>query len=34
MLIVGPDPFLTSHREQLVAMAAHHALPAIYNLRD
>jgi putative ABC transport system substrate-binding protein len=33
-LIVGTGPFLTSHREQLVAMAAHHALPAIYNLRD
>jgi putative tryptophan/tyrosine transport system substrate-binding protein len=33
-LIVGSGPFLTSHREQLVAMAAHYALPAIYNLRD
>jgi putative ABC transport system substrate-binding protein len=33
-LIVGSGPLLTSHREQLVAMAAHHALPAIYNLRD
>jgi putative ABC transport system substrate-binding protein len=33
-LIVGSGPFLTSHREQLVAMAARHALPAIYNLRD
>jgi putative tryptophan/tyrosine transport system substrate-binding protein len=33
-LIVGSGPFLTSHREQIVAMAAHHALPAIYNLRD
>jgi len=33
-LIVGSGPFLTSHREQLVAMVARHALPAIYNLRD
>jgi putative ABC transport system substrate-binding protein len=33
-LIVGSGPFLTSHREQLVTIAAHHALPTIYNLRD
>jgi len=33
-LLVGSGPFLTSHREQLVAMAARHALPASYDLRD
>jgi putative tryptophan/tyrosine transport system substrate-binding protein len=33
-LLVGSTPFLTSHRERLIALAAHHALPAIYNLRE
>jgi putative ABC transport system substrate-binding protein len=33
-LIVGGDPFFTSQRERLVALAAHHALPVIYNLRE
>jgi putative ABC transport system substrate-binding protein len=33
-LIVGTGPFLTSHREQLVALAARHGLPAIYPLRE
>jgi putative ABC transport system substrate-binding protein len=33
-LLVGSGSFLLSHREQLVALAAHHALPAGYNLRD
>jgi putative tryptophan/tyrosine transport system substrate-binding protein len=33
-LIVGTGPFLTSHREQLVALAARHSLPAIYPLRE
>jgi putative ABC transport system substrate-binding protein len=33
-LIVGGDPFFTSQRERLVALAARHALPVIYNLRE
>jgi putative ABC transport system substrate-binding protein len=33
-LLVGSGPDLLSHREQLVALAAHHALPAGYNFRD
>src|ERR1700757_5231374 len=33
-LIVTADPFFTSHRDQLVALAAHHQIPAIYQWRD
>jgi putative ABC transport system substrate-binding protein len=33
-LLVGSGSFLLSHREQLVALAAHHTLPAGYNFRD
>ena len=29
-LLVGTGAFMTSHREQLVALAARHALPASY----
>ncbi|HZK91582.1 MAG TPA: ABC transporter substrate-binding protein [Stellaceae bacterium] len=30
-LILGGDPFLNSRKEQLVALASHHAIPAIYD---
>jgi len=33
-LIVVPDAFFSSRREQLVALASHHAVPAIYHLRE
>jgi putative ABC transport system substrate-binding protein len=33
-LVVGPDPFFSSRREQLLALASHHAVPAIYPARD
>jgi ABC-type uncharacterized transport system substrate-binding protein len=33
-LIVSADPFFTSHRDQVVALAARHAVPTIYQWRD
>jgi putative ABC transport system substrate-binding protein len=33
-LLVASDPFLFSRREQLVALAAHHMVPAIYQFRQ
>jgi putative ABC transport system substrate-binding protein len=33
-LLVGTGPLLTSNRERLVALAARHAIPTIYTLRE
>jgi putative tryptophan/tyrosine transport system substrate-binding protein len=33
-LLVGSGPLLTSNRERIVTLAARHALPAIYGLRE
>src|SRR5499426_3547345 len=33
-LVVGADPFLTTRREQLVALASRHAVPSIYSWRE
>jgi putative ABC transport system substrate-binding protein len=32
--MVGPDPFFLSRRERIVAVAARHAVPAIYEWRE
>jgi putative tryptophan/tyrosine transport system substrate-binding protein len=32
-LIVGPDPFTTTHRQKISALASHHKLPAVYPYR-
>jgi putative tryptophan/tyrosine transport system substrate-binding protein len=33
-LVVDLDPFLTSRRAQLVTLAAHHSIPAVYAVRE
>jgi putative ABC transport system substrate-binding protein len=33
-LVIGADPFLLSRRDQLVVLAARHAVPAIYEQRE
>src|SRR5262245_66440886 len=33
-LIVGNDPFFVSRREQIVALAASHSVPVVYDLRE
>jgi putative tryptophan/tyrosine transport system substrate-binding protein len=33
-LLVGPDPFFVNRREQLVVLASHHAVPAMYYWRE
>jgi putative ABC transport system substrate-binding protein len=33
-LVVVPDTFLVSRRNQIVALAAHHAIPTMYQFRD
>ena len=33
-LLVGSGPLLNSHRERIVALAARHALPASYAVRE
>ena len=33
-LIVGADPFLIASRDQIIALAAHHAIPAVYPVRQ
>jgi len=33
-LLVGADPFFNTRRDKLIALAAHHAVPTIYNWRE
>jgi putative tryptophan/tyrosine transport system substrate-binding protein len=33
-LLVGADPFFGSRREQIVTLANHYAVPAIYEVRE
>src|SRR5437899_12326520 len=33
-LVLGPDPFLNNRREQIITLAARHAVPVIYDFRE
>jgi putative ABC transport system substrate-binding protein len=33
-LLVGADPFLDTNRDNIIALAARHAVPAIYQFRE
>jgi putative ABC transport system substrate-binding protein len=33
-LVMAADPFFNGHRNEIVALAAHHAIPTFYELRD
>jgi putative tryptophan/tyrosine transport system substrate-binding protein len=33
-LLVSGDPFFDSQRDRLIVLAAHHAIPAIYQWRE
>ena len=33
-LLVGPGPFFTAHRNQIIALAARHSIPTIYSTRE
>ena len=33
-LLISADPFFSSRREHLVALAAHHAIPTLYEIRE
>ena len=33
-VLIGSDPFFTDRRNQLVGLAAHHGIPAIYQWRE
>ena len=33
-LLVGPGPFFTAYRNQIIALAARHSIPTIYSTRE